>query len=231
MLRQSFSKRIFRLSRFWWGSLLAGTALTGLLLPQVTTAQGILPTFRSNQDRFVELPVSIQRGYRSAGAARYNFYIRNAKVVSQRFIITEVTNNFAQQGGEFDLERLEVRICKDLGTALRRPNCPENAEIEEIVYCSVNGCQTYRPATQEMTLEPNYEGLPYLSIKPVTPLDAAQSFNIVFSDVLNPRSPVDYHFNLAIETPRNLCEQNWRTALGHCAIGTWIVPIQVDSNR
>ena len=231
MLRQSFPKRIRRLSRFW-GSLLAGTALTGLLLPQMTAAQGILPTFRSNQDRFVELRSSIQRGYRSANAARYHFYVRDPKITSQRFIITEVTDNFAQQGGQLDLKRLEVRICSDLGNALRRARCPEKAELAEVVYCSVNGCETYNPITKETTRDSEeYEGLPYLSIKPVTPLDPGQHFDIVLSDIKNPRAAVDYHFNLSIETPRNVCEEEWRTALGHCAIGTWIVPIQVSENN
>ena len=212
------------------GTLLAATLL-GSFVPQPGSAQGILPTFRNSRDRFVELRTGIQRGYRSASSARYHLYVPDPEVTSQRFIITEVTNNFAQQGGRLSLDEMDVRLCSDMGNALRRPRCEERVPLEEITYCSIHGCTTYNPSTGVTTQdEGDYEGLPYISIKPVNPIEAGTPMDIVFSNVKNPRSPVDYQFNLSIETPRNLCAEDWRTALGHCAIGTWIVPIR-QNNR
>lgn len=210
------------------GALAAGAAF---LVPQIATAQGILPTFRNSSDRFVELRAGIQRGYRSASSARYNFYLVDPKVSSKRLIITEVTDLFAKEGGEFDLGRVEVRVCNNMGNVLRRPQCRETVPLSQILYCSsTEGCQTYNPETRETSVDADpYVGLPYISITPQQPLSAEQDYNIVFSNVKNPRLAVDYQYNLSIETPNNRCAEDWRTALGHCAIGTWFVPIDVDA--
>jgi hypothetical protein len=210
------------------GVLVAGAAF---LVPQVASAQ-ILPTFRNGNDRFVELRASIQRGYRSASSARYNLYVVNPKVTSKRLIITEVTDLFAKQGGELNLESIEVRACTSMGSVLRRPQCEESLPLAEIISCSsTEGCQTYNPVTEETIVDPEpYEGLPYISITPQEPLSPDGNYNIVFSNVKNPRLAVDYQYNLSIETPNNVCAEDWRTALGHCAIGTWFVPIDIDSN-
>ena len=237
MLSNLFSRELsqkIRKSSRWLknrslSSLVAGAAF---LIPQVAAAQGILPTFRNSGDRFVELRSSIDRGYRSASAARYNFYVVNPEVTSQRFIITEVTDLFAQEGGQFKLDKVEVRVCSTMGSVLRSPRCKESVPLTEVMYCSsTDGCQTYNPVTKETTVDPEpYEGLSYISIKPETPLSPEQNYNIVFSNVKNPRLAVDYQYNLSIETPDNRCAENWRTALGHCAIGTWFVPIALDRN-
>ena len=211
------------------GSVLAGAAF---LVPPVASAQGILPSFRNNGDRFVELRAGIHRGYRSASSARYNFYVVDPKVTSKRFIITEVTNLFAKEGGRFNLDRIEVRVCSNMGSVLRRPQCQETVPLAAILSCSsTDGCQSYNPATQETIVESeSYEGLPYLSITPQEPLSPDQDYNIVLSNVKNPRLAVDYQYNLSIETPNNVCAEDWRTALGHCAMGTWFVPIDTNAN-
>jgi hypothetical protein len=211
-----------------WGGIVAGIVL---LAPQVTLAQGFIPTLRTGGTRFVELRAGIQRGYRSATAARYSFYLNDPKVTSQRLIITETTNNFAQSGGVFNLKEIQVRSCSNMGNVLTRPKCEKTIPVSEILYCSTpGGCQTYNPDTKAITVDPKpYEGKSYLSIIPKTPIPQKQSFAIIFSDVQNPQIALDYQFNLSIETPRNICAENWRTALGHCAIGTWIVPIEMSN--
>jgi hypothetical protein len=232
---------------------LFGTALisAGFLIPSLprsSTAQGILPPFRFG-DPIRPLPLRIDRGFKSARSARYYFQVPDPELAIHKFIITEITNNFNAKGGRFNLKRIEIRTCSSLGNVLRGPSCEDTYPIKQITHCSeARGCQTYDPVADELSERTNkprsdepYEGLPFVEIQPLNPINPGDNefstveegtnFILVFSDVKNPRSAVDYQFNLAVETApgrANRCDVI--TALGDCALGTWLVSIASGPN-
>lgn len=218
--------------------LLFGTALiTASLvipgLPRISTAQGILPPFQFGDGPAMrQLPFGLNRRVKSARSARYQFKVpaNQQTPIIRRLIITEVTNNFMQKGGRFKLDKVEIRSCSDLGNVLRRPNCEETIPIKQILLCSsTRGCESYDSVTEELTkTDESYEGLSYIEIEPMEAIAAnEENLIVVFSDVKNPRSPVSYQFNLAVETlPGRINRCQIITTLGHCALGTWLVDIE-----
>ncbi|MGA1474656.1 MAG: DUF2808 domain-containing protein [Prochlorothrix sp.] len=218
---------------FWKRSLSClGTTLVAstllLSLPRSSEAQGILPSFRFGGQPIRELPLGMDRPYKSARSARYYFKIPAPNILMNRFIITEVTNNFVQKGGRWTLDKLELRNCSTLGNALSRPQCEdEPIPVKQVTFCSEQGCEIYDAVNDTFqTSDEPYEGLSYMEIEPLEPVEPDTNVMIVLSNVRNPRSAVTYHFNLAIETPpgiRNRCEVI--TATGNCAVGTWLATI------
>ncbi|KKI98707.1 DUF2808 domain-containing protein [Prochlorothrix hollandica] len=215
------------------GTTLVASTLMVASLPRSTNAQGILPPFRFGGQPIRELPLGMDRGYKSARSARYYFKIPAPEIPMSRFIITEVTDNFVQKGGRWKLNELELRQCSKLGNALSRPTCEGTIPLQQVTFCSSNGCEVYDAVNGTSTLDPEpYDGLPYLEVTPVEMVPAGTNLSIVLSDVINPRSSVSYQFNLAIETPpgvRNRCQVI--TTVGNCALGTWIATISNSRNE
>jgi hypothetical protein len=209
------------------GAALVTTSLLLTALPRSTSAQGILPPFRFGGQPIRSLPFSIDRPVKSERNARYYFKVPDPDIPMSRFTITEVTDNFVQKGGQWKLDNLEMRICSSLGNALQKAKCESTAPLKQVTFCGPRGCEVYDAVNQTTRKDDTpYEGLPYLEVEPLEPVQDTNVM-IVLSEVINPRSAVDYQFNLAIETPtgiRNRCEVI--TTLGHCAVGTWIVSIQ-----
>jgi hypothetical protein len=202
------------------------------MLPNPSTAQ-ILPPFRFGGRPIRPLPVRVDRGYKAAFSARYYFQVPNPRITITRLTITEVTNNFTQKGGRFDLRKLEIRACSSLGNVLRRPTCEGTIPIKQATICSsAFGCQSYDAVEDKLTENPDpFDDLAYIQVDPVQPIAPGGNFMLVFSDVTNPRSPVDYQFNLAATTvPGRVNQCEVVTVLGDCALGTWLVSIRSDAS-
>ncbi|MGA1265115.1 MAG: DUF2808 domain-containing protein [Prochlorothrix sp.] len=212
------------------GTTIVASTLLLLSLPRSSEAQGILPPFRFGGQPIRELPLGMDQPYKSARSARYYFKMPGQDLLINRLVITEVTNNFVQKGGRWKLDQLELRACSSLGNALSRPRCEETLPVKQVTFCSERGCEVYDAVNETFRTDPEpYEGSSYMEIEPLEPVEPGTNLAIVLSDVINPRSAVTYHFNLAVETPpgiRNRCEVI--TTTGNCALGTWLATIHTS---
>jgi hypothetical protein len=160
---------------------IATCVVAGHVLVQATavSAQG-LPgiTFRwKDREGFKELGHVIDLSNNPNQWGRYRLQIgaRDLKVAASQFTVN-IPDHF---DGEFDKDRIELRICSKAGSMMSRAKC-KAAPVDEVKL--------------DMTAR-------QIAIYPVTPVPAGTNVELVFSNVRNPRSPGMYQFNGLIEVP------------------------------
>ncbi|NJR69973.1 MAG: DUF2808 domain-containing protein [Synechococcales cyanobacterium CRU_2_2] len=125
------------------------------------------------------------------GRYRFQMSARDLKVAASQFTIN-IPDHF---DGEFDKDKIEVRICSKAASFVSRAKC-KAVPLDE--------------ATVDMAAR-------QISIYPAAPVPAGTNVELVFSNVKNPRSPGMYQFNGLVEVPGDVPLLRM--------VGSWIISI------